>query len=152
MAAGINHSLRLKRTRRHPLWLAILACYSILLGNITTIPQFYYVLCTFHLVTIGPKQQSTRTDLVHVYLEWRQQLSKGGPRYSGRCSRACILTWLALHRHKHWSLTKSLSENLYFSKDQLSTGQMKEGEVILPFFLLMVFPSVDHRVAIRSIV
>jgi hypothetical protein len=31
--------------------------------------------------------------------------------------------------------SKSLSENLYFRKDQLSAGQMKEGKVILPLFL-----------------
>jgi EXPERA (EXPanded EBP superfamily) len=54
MAADIDHPIRLKRTSRHSLWLSILACYSLLLGIITTIPQFYYVLFALHLVTIGP--------------------------------------------------------------------------------------------------
>jgi hypothetical protein len=54
MATSVDHPKRLKRTSRRPLWLSILACYSLLLGIITTIPQFYYVLFSFHLVTIGP--------------------------------------------------------------------------------------------------
>ncbi|MBF6591613.1 MAG: hypothetical protein IVW57_13960 [Ktedonobacterales bacterium] len=37
-----------------PLWLAVLAGFSLLLGIITTIPQFYYVLFARGLVTIGP--------------------------------------------------------------------------------------------------
>lgn len=37
-----------------PLWLTILAGFSLLLGIITAIPQFYYVLFALHLVTIGP--------------------------------------------------------------------------------------------------
>ncbi len=44
----------LVRTARRPLWLSILAVFSLLLGIITTIPQFYYVLFGMHLVTIGP--------------------------------------------------------------------------------------------------
>ena len=39
---------------RRPLWLSILAFFSLLLGIVTTIPQFYYVLFALHLVTIGP--------------------------------------------------------------------------------------------------
>src|SRR5260370_34564254 len=54
MAARINQSMRLKLTTRRPLWLSILAGFSLLLGIITTIPQFYYVLFGLHLVTIGP--------------------------------------------------------------------------------------------------
>lgn len=41
-------------TRRRPWWLVALAIYSLLLGLITEIPQFYYVLYGLHLVTIGP--------------------------------------------------------------------------------------------------
>jgi hypothetical protein len=41
-------------TGRRPLWLTILAGFSLLLGIVTAIPQFYYVLFGFHLVTIGP--------------------------------------------------------------------------------------------------
>ena len=44
----------LARSARRPLWLSILAIFSLLLGIITTIPQFYYVLFGLHLVTIGP--------------------------------------------------------------------------------------------------
>src|SRR5215472_19008856 len=54
MATRIDRPVSLKRESRRPLWLSILACYSILLGIITTIPQFYYVLFSLHLVTIGP--------------------------------------------------------------------------------------------------
>lgn len=39
---------------RRPLWLMILAGFSLLLGIITAIPQGYYVLFALHLVTIGP--------------------------------------------------------------------------------------------------
>jgi hypothetical protein len=42
-----------KRSGKRPLWLSILACFSLLLGVITAIPQFYYVLFALHLVTIG---------------------------------------------------------------------------------------------------
>jgi hypothetical protein len=54
MASDIDHSVDVKHANRRPLWLTILACYSLLLGIITTIPQFYYVLFALHLVTIGP--------------------------------------------------------------------------------------------------
>jgi hypothetical protein len=54
MDTEIDLPIRMNRTNRRPLWLSILACYSILLGIITAIPQFYYVLFAFHLVTIGP--------------------------------------------------------------------------------------------------
>ena len=40
--------------RRRPWWLFVLAIYSLLLGLITEIPQFYYVLYALGLVTIGP--------------------------------------------------------------------------------------------------
>ena len=39
-------------------------------------------------------------------------------------------------------ITKNLSENQDFGKDQLSTGKVKESEVILPFFLASV-PGAD---------
>lgn len=54
MAARIDQPTRLKLTPRRPLWLSILAGFSLLLGIVTTIPQFYYVLFALHLVTIGP--------------------------------------------------------------------------------------------------
>ena len=54
MAAQLNQSTRLQQTARRPLWLSILAGFSLLLGIVTTIPQFYYVLFALHLVTIGP--------------------------------------------------------------------------------------------------
>src|SRR5713101_6930754 len=54
MAARIDQPTRLKLTTRRPLWLSILAGFSLLLGIVTTIPQFYYVLFALHLVTIGP--------------------------------------------------------------------------------------------------
>lgn len=54
MATHIDQTTRLSRTGGHPLWLSILAGYSLLLGIITTIPQFYYVLFALHIVTIGP--------------------------------------------------------------------------------------------------
>jgi hypothetical protein len=54
MAAQINtpHAPLPYPTRRS-LWLSILAGFSLLLGLITVVPQFYYVLFTLHLVTIG---------------------------------------------------------------------------------------------------
>jgi hypothetical protein len=55
MAAHIDQPARLQRASGRPLWLSILAGFSLLLGIVTTIPQFYYVLFAFHLVTIGPK-------------------------------------------------------------------------------------------------
>ena len=54
MTTGINSPARLQRTGGRPLWLSILAGFSLLLGIVTTIPQFYYVLFGLHLVTIGP--------------------------------------------------------------------------------------------------
>lgn len=54
MAASLNQSTRLKGITRRPIWLSILAGFSLLLGIVTTIPQFYYVLFAAHLVTIGP--------------------------------------------------------------------------------------------------
>jgi hypothetical protein len=39
---------------RGPVWLRVLAGYSLLLGLVTGIPQLYYVLFGLHLVTIGP--------------------------------------------------------------------------------------------------
>lgn len=41
-------------TGRRPPWLTFLAAFSLLLGVVTTIPQCYYVLYAFGLVTIGP--------------------------------------------------------------------------------------------------
>ncbi|HLH63239.1 MAG TPA: hypothetical protein VKV20_16275 [Ktedonobacteraceae bacterium] len=56
MAARIDQNSHIGMTRsdRRPLWLSILACFSLLLGIITAIPQFYYVLFALHKVTIGP--------------------------------------------------------------------------------------------------
>ncbi|HEU0001618.1 MAG TPA: hypothetical protein VFQ36_11995 [Ktedonobacteraceae bacterium] len=54
MNTGINSSAPVQRVGRRPLWLSILAGFSFLLGVVTTIPQFYYVLFGLHLVTIGP--------------------------------------------------------------------------------------------------
>lgn len=54
MAAHIDQATHLRHTGRRPLWLSILAIFSLLLGIITAIPQFYYVLFALHLVTIGP--------------------------------------------------------------------------------------------------
>lgn len=54
MAARIDQPVREERTARRPLWLSILAGFSLLLGIVTAIPQFYYVLFALHLVTIGP--------------------------------------------------------------------------------------------------
>lgn len=54
MAARLDHSTRFQYTTRRPLWLSILAGFSLLLGIVTTIPQFYYVLFALHLATIGP--------------------------------------------------------------------------------------------------
>ncbi len=54
MDARIDQPPRLAIFPRRPLWLSILAGFSLLLGIITTIPQFYYVLFALHLVSIGP--------------------------------------------------------------------------------------------------
>jgi hypothetical protein len=53
MATRINSPARLQRAGGRPLWLSILAGFSLLLGIVTAIPQFYYVLFALHLVTIG---------------------------------------------------------------------------------------------------
>lgn len=39
---------------QRPVWLSVLAVFSLLLAIVTAIPQFYYVLYYFHLVTTGP--------------------------------------------------------------------------------------------------
>ncbi len=54
MAARIDQPTRLKLTTRRPLWLSILAGFSLLLGIVTTIPQFYYVLFALHLSPSDP--------------------------------------------------------------------------------------------------
>jgi hypothetical protein len=54
MAAHLDHPARLQLSTRRPLWLSILAGFSLLLGIITAIPQFYYILFALHLVSIGP--------------------------------------------------------------------------------------------------
>ena len=56
MATRIDQPPSLQGTTatRRPLWLSILAGFSLLLGIVTAIPQFYYVLFALHLVTIGP--------------------------------------------------------------------------------------------------
>src|SRR5579864_5824063 len=54
MTTQADQRASLQRTGRRPLWLVILAIFSLLLGIVTTIPQFYYVLFALHLVTIGP--------------------------------------------------------------------------------------------------
>lgn len=54
MAASVDRAARQARTSRRPLWLSILAGFSLLLGIVTFIPQLYYVLFALHLVPIGP--------------------------------------------------------------------------------------------------
>lgn len=54
MAASVDQAARVQSATRRPLWLSILAGFSLLLGIVTTIPQFYYVLFGLHLVPIGP--------------------------------------------------------------------------------------------------
>jgi hypothetical protein len=54
MSSSVGQAVRLAHDTRRPLWLSILACFSLLLGIVTTIPQFYYVLFGLHLVPIGP--------------------------------------------------------------------------------------------------
>jgi hypothetical protein len=46
MAAPIDQPTRLQSTGRRPLWLSILAGFSLLLGIVRAIPQFYYVVST----------------------------------------------------------------------------------------------------------
>jgi hypothetical protein len=52
MAASVDQAARLARVTRRPLWLSILAAFSLLLGTFT--PQFYYVLLGLGWVPIGP--------------------------------------------------------------------------------------------------
>lgn len=55
MAAAASPSMQTPGATGHrPLWLSFLAGFSMLLGIVTTIPQFYYVLYALGLVTIGP--------------------------------------------------------------------------------------------------
>jgi hypothetical protein len=54
MTASVDEAARVARAAGRPLWLSILAGFSLLLGIVTTIPQFYYVLFGLHLVSIGP--------------------------------------------------------------------------------------------------
>jgi hypothetical protein len=54
MMVSINPQERPPPQAGRPLWLSILAGFSLLLGLITTLPQFYWVLFALHLVTIGP--------------------------------------------------------------------------------------------------
>lgn len=74
MAARIDQSERLQRTSGRSLWLSILAGFSLLLGVITAIPQFYYVLFALHLVTIGP----TSNTLGQI---WFSYILNGDNRY-----------------------------------------------------------------------
>src|SRR5215471_20561664 len=54
MTVRISPPERPQQQARRLLWLSILAGLSLLLGLITTLPQFYWVLFALHLVTIGP--------------------------------------------------------------------------------------------------
>jgi hypothetical protein len=54
MAASTEAPALPSQSTRRPIWLAALAVFSLLLGLITTISQFYYVLFALGLVTIGP--------------------------------------------------------------------------------------------------
>lgn len=55
MAANASTSIQApSQTGRRPLWLTILAAFSLLLGIVTTIPQCYYVLYALGAVSIGP--------------------------------------------------------------------------------------------------
>ncbi|HLV99012.1 MAG TPA: hypothetical protein VKT82_10070 [Ktedonobacterales bacterium] len=54
MSVPVDQAARLAHATKRPLWLSILACFSLLLGVITFIPQFYYVLFGLGLVHIGP--------------------------------------------------------------------------------------------------
>lgn len=122
MAARIDQPMRGERTTRRPLWLSILAGFSLLLGIVTAIPQFYYVLFALHLVTIGPNSNLLGQGLVQLYLEWRQQLSEGGPWHSSGSSRGCVLAWPALPRHWCGSLDEATlgdSRWAYHGRDDL---------------------------------
>src|SRR5579863_315949 len=54
MTAEVSLQPAARGLARTPFWLYILAGFSLLLGIVTAIPQFYYVLFALHLVTIGP--------------------------------------------------------------------------------------------------
>ena len=54
MSGSLDHPTDLNADTRRPLWLSVLAGFSLLLGMVTTIPQFYYVLFGLHVVPIGP--------------------------------------------------------------------------------------------------
>jgi len=54
MAASVNQAAQVARAAGRPVWLSILAGFSLLLGIVTFIPQLYYVLFALHLVPIGP--------------------------------------------------------------------------------------------------
>lgn len=55
MAAEIPIQPATPTPARTPFWLWVLAGFSLLLGVVTAIPQFYYVLFALHLATIGPQ-------------------------------------------------------------------------------------------------
>jgi hypothetical protein len=54
MAATVQVASATTQRTKRPWWLSVLSVYSLLLGVITGIPQFYYVLFAAGLVTIGP--------------------------------------------------------------------------------------------------
>jgi hypothetical protein len=54
MDTSLDQPVSLPRSARRPLWLSVLAVFSLLLGIVTAIPQLYYVLFALHLVDIGP--------------------------------------------------------------------------------------------------
>jgi hypothetical protein len=54
MAAGLATDIPARSMLRSPSWLYVLAGFSLLLGIVTAIPQFYYVLFALHWVSIGP--------------------------------------------------------------------------------------------------
>lgn len=54
MDAAASSTTTPNATRARPLWLSVLAIYSVALGIVTGIPQLYYVLYALHVVPIGP--------------------------------------------------------------------------------------------------
>ncbi|GAC1460008.1 MAG: hypothetical protein PVSMB4_19080 [Ktedonobacterales bacterium] len=56
MTASAGTSPKIEPPGRRPVWLSILAIYSLLLGLITGLPQLYYVLFALqpHVFAIGP--------------------------------------------------------------------------------------------------
>ncbi len=52
MSTSAASTTRVRVSR--PLWLTVLATFSLLLSIVTTIPQFYYVLYYFHVVVASP--------------------------------------------------------------------------------------------------